>query len=200
MELRRRGLGLEAPGSPGIHPPAVGFRGTVPYPPPMPLHQWGLEGALGWPHARCCPKGPVIAWCFLTPCFLLFQTQQLGARGKYPGPKAAPGLPEEVRKLTSPRGKGENVGESEARRIAVQGGPGLPGLGLGSGQPGWSPGPPAPWPSAEVEQASGSRRSSFRTFLQLASSLCPELRSHFLGLSDSQVRKNEPSRFLREEF
>lgn len=66
-------------------------------------------------------------------CFLLFQTQQLGARGKYPGSTAAPGLPEEVRKLQHAWERGGRWG-TVARQAVTQGGAGLPGvLGLRQG-------------------------------------------------------------------
>lgn len=56
-----------------------------------PWTQWDLLGVL-----RDLPAAGT-GCCVTTTCSLLFQAQQLGARGEHPGPAAAPGLPEEVR-------------------------------------------------------------------------------------------------------
>lgn len=63
-------------------------------------------------------------------CSLLFQTQQLGARGKYPGPTAAPGLPEEVRVIAV--WGGENPGGTVTCHTSILGSAGPPGV-LGCG-------------------------------------------------------------------
>lgn len=179
----------------------MGFGGT------LPQHRDALAISRAW-RARgralssCFLKWPARAWCVLTPCFLLFQTQQLGARREYPGPKAAPGLPEEVRTLTARVGRGRMLGRPVACPVVVQGQARLAG-GPGPGL--WSEGLPLGWWSVGVGPVLRSQMNPSPIFRQLAwPASCPELRSPraiaALGLSAGQSCKNEPSWFLPEKF
>lgn len=81
MELRRRGLGLEAPGSPGIHPPAVGFRGTVPYP-PHALAPVGIGGRAGVATCPMLSKGACHCLVFLDALLFAFPDTTAGSQRK----------------------------------------------------------------------------------------------------------------------
>lgn len=118
-----------------------------------------------------------VAFCFTTICSLLFQTQQLGARGKYPGPTATPGLPEEVRTLQHVWGGGEWWREGGS------GSPGVRGLGC-------QPGPlvTSALLCVKVEQTLRSQMGGLPASPLLASAVS----------RPKESLRNEPSGFLHE--